>query len=323
MAGDWIKIRTNLCGDPAVKAMSRALKMDVFSIVGRLHAFWAWADQHTDSGAIAFTVMDDVDDVVDKRGFASEMVRVGWLMDHESAGIEIPKWIRHNGENAKKRCTERERKSDYRRRTSQENGDIVPNLSQDSRDNHGTLSRKNRDLRREEKRYTPISPQGDTELILDSESTREDSPLSRSRRLFRMRTSTPLDASQKKAWKKNRAAVEATVDEDWLLLEWWFSTSIEAAQYRRRDLATLLNNWNAEISRAAEEARKAGVKNFEKKESPAGREDLVMPEEWRDLYVAVMGEACPDVGWERLPVSVQRQICEGWEAERKMREVAK
>ena len=306
-----------------MKAMSRSLKMDVFSVVGRLHAFWAWADQHTDSGAIQFTVLDDVDDVVDKRGFASEMVRVGWLMDNDSAGIEIPKWSRHNGENAKKRCTERERKSVYRSKLSQENEDSCPELSQELRDNSGTLSQENCDQRREEKRYTPISPQGDKDLILDPEIESNSSPISRARRLFRMRSSTPLDASQKKAWKKNKAALEATVEEDWLLLEWWFSTSIEAAQYRRRDLATLLNNWNAEISRASEEARKSGVKNFEKKEKVAGSPILVMPEEWRDLYAAEMGEECPDVGWDRLPESVQRRICAAWEIESKMRGVAK
>jgi len=61
----------------------------------------------------------------------------------------------------------------------------------------------------------------------------------------------------------------------------------------------------------------------EKKETLGEREELVMPGEWRAMYVLAMGDECPDVEWERLPVDVQRKICGAWDVESKMRGVAK
>lgn len=297
MAGDWIKMRTNLCGDPAVKAMSRTLKLDVFSVVGRLHEFWAWADQHTDSGEMPFTVLDDVDDVVQKRGFASEMVRVGWLIDNGNEGVSVPKWDRHNGESAKKRGLSMERQRSFRARSGNA---AVTELSRRERYEDVTESEQERDQRREEKSISPVVPNGDGKKADDPE-------LSRARKLFRMRESTPLDSSQVRSWKKNRGAVKATTEEDWRVLEWWFSTDHPEANFRRRDLATLLNNWNAEICRAGEVARKVGMRFSEKKENGV-RASVMEIDGWREIYATVMGEECPDVEWDRIPQSIQLKI---------------
>jgi len=160
MAGDWIKLRTNLHGDPAVIAMARALREDAFTIVGRLHALWAWADQHTDDGQLPYTVLDDINDVVKKRGFAEQMVRVGWLQHRpDEPGVTIPLWDRHNGRSAKKRCLD----SEAQRRKRETNPDINRTMSE-------TVSDKKRqppDQRREEKSNTPVVPKGDSEPDLD------------------------------------------------------------------------------------------------------------------------------------------------------------
>lgn len=130
--------------------------------------------------------------------------------------------------------------------------------------------------------------------------------LSRARRLFRMRDETQLDSSQIRAWKKNRGAVLATSDEEWLVLEWWYSSDHPDAKFRRRDLATLLNNWNGEICRAADLAARMGAKFSEKKEKGAGRVEAF--DGWEAVYARVMGEGSEGIEWDRLPLDVQRRL---------------
>ena len=67
--------------------------------------------------------------------------------------------------------------------------------------------------------------------------------------LFHRRPKTPWDGSELRAWAKNKGAIEATPEEDLKLLEWFYSLP-QAQTYARKNLATLLNNWNGEIDRA-------------------------------------------------------------------------
>lgn len=67
--------------------------------------------------------------------------------------------------------------------------------------------------------------------------------------LFRRRLSTPWDAKERESLRKNRAAIDATTKEDWELLAWFYALP-EEGTYRRKNVATLLNNWNAELDRA-------------------------------------------------------------------------
>jgi uncharacterized protein YdaU (DUF1376 family) len=156
---------------------------------------------------------------------------------------------------------------------------------------------------------TPIVPTGDTSIDLIDENL----ALHRAKMLFRMRPSTALDSSQDRAWKKNKGAVESTSEGDWILLEWYFAQGGEVAEYRRRDLATLLNNWNGEIQRATEIAKKKGS-TFGKKENPV--EGAIVPRNWRELLVDQFPESYPDglasanfpSSFSLLPSSVQAEI---------------
>ena len=102
-------MRTNLAADPAVKALVRALKLDAFSIVGRLHALWAWADEHSEDGTLPYITSEDIDDLTGKRGFAAQLHNIGWLTE-AAGGLALPHFDRHNGSSAKRRATETERK---------------------------------------------------------------------------------------------------------------------------------------------------------------------------------------------------------------------
>jgi len=158
---------------------------------------------------------------------------------------------------------------------------------------------------------TPIVPTGDAQTDLIA----EDLNLHRAKMLFRMRPSTALDSSQKRSWKKNRAAVDSTSEQDWIVLEWYFAQTGEIADYRRRDLSTLLNNWNGEIQRAWDAANKKGFK-IAKKESAVDEQRDQIPVDWRELLLARYSENYPDGmessnfpnGFHLLPYSVQAEL---------------
>lgn len=110
----WIKLRTDLLNDPAVYKLAAELKTDRFSVVGRLTAFWGWADQHAVDGVVDGATSHVVDDVVSLPGFADALQRVKWLVI-EADSVVIPNHDRHNGANAKERALKTERQSKWRK----------------------------------------------------------------------------------------------------------------------------------------------------------------------------------------------------------------
>jgi len=67
--------------------------------------------------------------------------------------------------------------------------------------------------------------------------------------MFGRREETPLTAGEVRAFKNSKAAMEATTEADWLDLEKFYAAP-QTITYARKDLATLVNNWNGEIDRA-------------------------------------------------------------------------
>lgn len=129
MAGDWIKMRTDLADDPAVIRLAAQLDLSEDDVVGKLHRLWSWADRHTVDGVAQGISERWVDRYVGKSGFADLMRQVGWLVLTEEA-ICFPNFDRHNGASAKKRgeATIRQRLS----REQRDNGvtgetrDLIP-----------------------------------------------------------------------------------------------------------------------------------------------------------------------------------------------------
>lgn len=116
----WIKLRTDLLNDPAVYRMAAHLKTDRYSIVGRLAAFWGWADQHAVDGVVDGASSQVVDDVVSLPGFADALVLVKWLRV-DADRVVIPNHDRHNGANAKERSLKSERQAKWRGKKAPEN----------------------------------------------------------------------------------------------------------------------------------------------------------------------------------------------------------
>jgi len=157
-------------------------------------------------------------------------------------------------------------------------------------------------------RDTPIVPASGDESVAPSGV--EDPSLLRAKAIFRMRPGTPLDRSLARAWKTARAAVADTTDDEWRQLESYYCDVIASRDdYRRKDLATLLNNWSTELTRAAAHCKRHGLVsgNSQKKETGGPPADV-----WHAALVALYpdapAEAMPYAQWSDIPESLRHEI---------------
>jgi len=96
-----------------------------------------------------------------------------------------------------------------------------------------------------------INTPKDKDKDIDKEKATDKSPDQiRVEKLYHRRESTKWSAGESRAWKIAKALVVEATAEEWELMEWWFSLPEEKAPYRRTDMASLLNNWHAEIEKA-------------------------------------------------------------------------
>ena len=151
MAGDWIKMRSKLHDDPTVMRIMTATGLDRFAVVGRLHAFWSWTDEHADidengNGHVTGIALQHIDSLVTHPGFADALVLVGWLEVDGDKGLNIPRYALHNGDTAKKRAQGNKRVQKHRER----NADVT----------QLKRAQRNESVTREEKRREepPIPP---------------------------------------------------------------------------------------------------------------------------------------------------------------------
>ena len=68
-------------------------------------------------------------------------------------------------------------------------------------------------------------------------------------KLFNRRPSTPLDKAETSAWKSAKAVIEELTDFEWTKLEAFYAAP-QRETYRRKTLATLLNNLSGEVENA-------------------------------------------------------------------------
>lgn len=114
MAGDWIKMGKDLLTHPKVVRMSSALRADRLRTVGGLFAVWCLFDTHSADGQLSGYTPEALDELVGFPGIASAMEAVGWL-SHDEEGVFLPRFEEHNGQSAKRRAQETERKREERK----------------------------------------------------------------------------------------------------------------------------------------------------------------------------------------------------------------
>lgn len=142
MAGDWIKMRADLHTHPKVVRIASALKADRLRVIGGLHAVWCLFDAHSEDGSLSGYTPQAVDELIGFDGFADAMCAVKWL-EVDADGVTLPEFDEHNGQSAKRRATETQRK----RREREEAAEAGRNPSASDADK----KRSREEKRREEK----------------------------------------------------------------------------------------------------------------------------------------------------------------------------
>lgn len=113
MAGDWIKMRTNLWDDPRVSRLCDLTGHAEAAIVGALYWLWSAADDHSEDGRMEGLSVAGVDRKTGVAGIGKALVDIGWI-DDAPGGIVIARFDDHNGNSAKRRCQDATRKGSVR-----------------------------------------------------------------------------------------------------------------------------------------------------------------------------------------------------------------
>jgi len=113
MAGDWIKMRTNLDTDVRVIELSGLLNLSELHVIGCLWKLWSWADMHTHSGNAIRVTSVTLDRFTGVTGFADALRKVGWLEGRDGS-LSFPRFVEHNGQTAKNRAETKERVAKHR-----------------------------------------------------------------------------------------------------------------------------------------------------------------------------------------------------------------
>lgn len=114
MAGDWIKMRSELQTHPKIVRILSATDADKFRVIGGLHAVWSVFDAHSSDGVLIGYTADLMDHIIGWRGFSQAMIDVGWL-EQDTQGLVLPEFDEHNSKSAKRRAEDQKRKKSVRK----------------------------------------------------------------------------------------------------------------------------------------------------------------------------------------------------------------
>jgi DNA replication protein DnaT len=114
----WIKIETHTPDKAEIRHIARlchCTKADAFLAFFRVYV---WLDEQTEDGHVDYFTADDADDIAGLKGFGEALEEVRWIM-FGPAGAVVANWDRHNGQSAKRRCLDAERKRGVRKESGQ------------------------------------------------------------------------------------------------------------------------------------------------------------------------------------------------------------
>lgn len=152
-------MRVDLATSPKVVRIASALRADRLRVIGGLHAVWCLFDVHSTDGRLDGYTLEALDDLIGFPGFGAAMSAVGWL-DDEGESLCTPRFDEHNGQSAKRRAMETERKREARK-VSAPDADKVRSREEKRREDKSST-----DV--EEKRASRSRPAGRPEGVAES-----------------------------------------------------------------------------------------------------------------------------------------------------------
>lgn len=157
MAGDWIKMRTNLWDDPRVSMICDQTGQGEAAVIGALYWLWSAADEHSEDGIMVGLSISGIDRKTGVKGIGAALVDVGWLADHPE-GIRIIRFDEHNGASAKKRILTARRVANFK----SGNAEVTPDALPDQQEG-----------------VTDALPMRDLDVDVDVEKSKQPKPKSR------------------------------------------------------------------------------------------------------------------------------------------------
>ena len=114
----WIKVETHTPDKAEIRHIARlcgCTRAEAFLAFFRV---FVWLDEQTDDGHVDFFTPEDADEIGGLEGFGAALQEVGWIT-FGRAGAVVSNWDRHNGQSAKRRCLDAERKRAVRMESGQ------------------------------------------------------------------------------------------------------------------------------------------------------------------------------------------------------------
>jgi hypothetical protein len=113
VAGEWIKVRTNLWDDPRIGQLCELTDQGEAAIIGGLYWLWATADEHSSDGLLLGMTTRTIDRKTGVQGLGKALVTIGWLTEDEQ-GVTVARFDEHNGASAKQRAQTAKRVSSHK-----------------------------------------------------------------------------------------------------------------------------------------------------------------------------------------------------------------
>jgi len=270
MAGEWIKMRTNLWDDPRVSCLCDLTGCAEAPVIGGLYWLWATADDHSADGILNGLTLAAIDRKTGVNNLGSALMQIGWI-EETTAGICIVKFDDHNGASAKSRAQTAKRVANHRG-----NGNVThAPLQKEDKGVMGALAREDKN----KKEDTSVVHQGESGEKQNPPAPRSDR--SRSSRL-------PTDWALPKKWGEwaltersdwNSDTVRKVADQ---FRDHWLAKG--GADARKADWEATWRNW------VRREKSLSGAVNLQTKAAPANKQEAL---EARNRAVAerLAGEA--------------------------------
>ena len=105
----WIKIETHTPDKAEIRHIARlcgCTKAEAFLAFFRV---FVWLDEQTEDGHVDYFTAADADEIAGLPGFGDALQEVRWIT-FGPTGAVVANWDRHNGQSAKRRCLDAERK---------------------------------------------------------------------------------------------------------------------------------------------------------------------------------------------------------------------
>lgn len=152
MAGDWLKMRTDLQTHPKIVRILSALRphdvqtvTDKFRVIGGLHAVWTVFDTHSTDGRLVGYTPDLLDEFIGWKGFSQALMTVEWMHYDGEQTLVLPEFSEHNGQSGKRRAEDQKRKRNARRDGENSPQDDVTDCGQNA-DTKRTRERDREDI---------------------------------------------------------------------------------------------------------------------------------------------------------------------------------